>query len=248
MVCARCGNRLNSMDIFCPGCGAATGSTPGLGQTHRDQKVRWLVTLGIAALAVLTGIEIYSMWPRPDPLDTILQVREAFAHRDVGAFRQYVDEDALLSDGLNQMAGPIAKTLQKQSSAESRLLASIGAETGLRLLRPQILPQLKGLAEGAVEGTTSAEPAAGDVNRDAASGRAIAVGLLRRAFDADASYVDSRVEHRSGGSAVVLVQLEIESQPETIPVRLDLRMREGRWRIVRVRDIAQTLAKLDSRK
>ncbi len=41
---------------------------------------------------------------------------------------------------------------------------------------------------------------------------------------------------------LVLVQLEIESQPETIPVRLDLRMREGRWRIVRVRDIAQTLA------
>lgn len=122
MVCARCGNRLDSMDIFCPGCGAATGSTPGLGQTHRDQKVRWLVTLGIAALAVLTGIEIYSMWPRPDPLDTILQVREAFAHRDVGAFRQYVDEDALLSDGLNQMAGPSPR--RSRSRAAQRAACS----------------------------------------------------------------------------------------------------------------------------
>ncbi len=253
-----CGNRPDSMDIFCPGCGAATGSTfssetlgletPGLKQAHRDRKVRWLVALGIAALAVLTSIEIYSMWPRPDPLDTILQVREAFAHRDVSTFRQYVDEDALLSDGLNQMAGPIAKTLQKQGSAESRLLASIGTETGLRLLRPQILPQLKGLAEGAVEGAAWAEPAAGDANKSAANGRTIAVGLLRRAFDADASYVDSRVEHRSGGSAVVLVQLEIESQPETIPVRLDLHMQQGRWRIVRVRDIAQTLAQLERQK
>lgn len=200
--------------------------------------------MGVVVLAIL----VYVLWPRPDPLEAVSQVRQAFANRDVATFQKVVDEDALLDDALNQMEVPIADGIQQASGNQNSPWASLGVSAFFALMKPEIMPNLKTYMNEAVAGGVWNSPdsnqQSGNANATSSQVEYFMVSFLHGIANADVNYVSGEVVSRSSGSARVIVNVRVATQPQEIPVTLDMTMNNGAWRIERIENLTQTFSKM----
>jgi len=198
--------------------------------------------------AVLLVLAVYLLWPRPDPLEAVTQVRQAFANRDVASFQKVVDEDAMLDDAMNQMEVPIADAIQQASGSQNSPWASLGVSAFFALMKPEILPNLKTYVNEAVAGGAWNSPdssqQSGNSSATSSQVEYMMVSFLHGVANADINYVSSEVVSRSPSSAQVVVNIRAATQSGEIPVTLDMTMSNGAWRIERIEKLTQVFSKM----
>jgi hypothetical protein len=252
MFCRQCGASLDPSDIFCTHCAAPV--QPGTPVPHavpapplppppppRRSKSPLPAILGIAAGVLVLGVVlfiVYLAWPRPDPMAAIQQFRQAYAQRDVPAFRRCVDEDRFLGNAIDQMAGPLAAAYNSAAGGDSPI-SNPAAWLALQGLKPKAVQELRDITEETVSGG-SWSPQVDDLS----PGHAILLSIVHGVLGSEFSYDSASVTSRSGGSATIVVMMDAPSHSDPVPVTVDLSYEGGQWRIVRVRDILKTIANL----
>jgi hypothetical protein len=200
---------------------------------------------GIVVGAAAIVLAAYFFWPRPDPCETITQVRQAFTNRDVVAFRKYVDEDSAIGDAVDQLAAPLVAAIQGSQGSQNNgdsVLTNFAVQAMLAYLKPQLIRQGKVLIEEVV--TAGALAPSDGQQAQGQNTQGILLSLLHVAFDSGATFSGSQVVSRAGQSAKVSVAAGIPAQQRTIAILVDMKMEQGVWRIVRIENLQQTLLQL----
>jgi zinc-ribbon domain len=248
MFCRQCGASLDPTDIFCTHCATpvqagttAPQAAPPPPPPPRRSRSSLTAILAIAGGVLALGVVLLLVdlaWPRPDPMLAIQQLRQAYAQRDVPAFRRCVDEERLLGDAIDQMAGPLAAAYNSAIGGDSPI-SNPAAWLALQGIRPKAVEELRDIVEETVGGGAWSEQA-----DDLSPGHAILLSLVHGVLGSEFSYESASVARRSGGSATVVVMVDAPSHSDPVPVTVDLSYDGGQWRVVRVKDILKTIASL----
>jgi hypothetical protein len=194
--------------------------------------------LGLILLIVIA----YLSWPGPKPQDAVTHIRHAFAQHDVVEFNEYVDQDNVLGDAMDQIADAIAKGATSDQNQQSQAVAGIGGRIASNLLKPQVVPQMKQEVDEFVGSSTLAP----SNNQNQSQQEQIFLQILHGVLDSQLTYQDSSVVSKSGDSATLGVRVKSPLKDEPVTLTLRMRLDQNHWRVVAISHLDELLDQIAS--
>jgi hypothetical protein len=237
----------NSSDaLFCENCGVAL--TPPVPPPANRKP--WPRTLFIAGgtcvlMAVLAAVVVL-FWPRPDPRESVEQIRVALLHHDLPAFEQHVELDRLLTDAIVQAASFAASegvVTEFDAGPGTAALAGSTAAALASAAAPQLIPELARLSRQLVSaGTWTAQGMAASPGDPSP----VLMQFMSEALSSQLSYRGAEVLSRQGPAAQVAVSVATPLQVQPLTIRLRMEIAEGRWRVVGIDDLAGLIRQVEA--
>jgi hypothetical protein len=189
----------------------------GLGLLAAYGLEEWFVKRHRAVLICCSGlvllvagfVAVMMLGASPSPEDSLQEARAAYMRHDLATFKNYVDVNSILSDGVDQLVvSPIARSAAQSDSGFGGLLAA-GVAATAAAGKQVYLPELSQKVEQFV--VTGSVP---DQSQDDAFGIAVGSELLRMLAVSQLTYegIDS-TKQISDSVALVTVRVRGSSNP-----------------------------------
>lgn len=228
----------------------ASGYEEWLAKTRARTVAGCVLLVLVVSFVYLTGLETSS------PEESLEQARAAYMQRDLATFKSYVDVNAVLSDGIDQIVvSPLAQSATHSDSAFGGIVAA-GVAVTAASWKQVYLPRLSEQVEQFV--VTGSVP---DQSQDDAFGVAMGSEILRMLAASQLTYEGIEGTRKLSDSfALVTVRVQVSSnaQPnqedmqgrelnsDQSPALLTLKMRSagGHWQIVGIQNLPELAKRL----
>jgi hypothetical protein len=203
----------------------------------------WLALVGSSGLIGASIIAIGAIvLAAPPPEQSLQEARAAYLHHDLAAFRNYVDVNAILSDGVDQLV--VSPALRDATHTDNPIEGFLAAGVGVAAdsWKQAYLPQWSDFIERFV--------VTGEMPNQSPSDAIFTVmgsGILRSMAAAQWTYMGVAGKPTiSGSRALVTVYVRSGSNYEPFLMTLKLRSHGDHWQVVGVQDLPQLLKQLST--
>lgn len=263
--CSSCGKAVGPTDAFCKSCGAKLGSIgstvaaqavppvavppvaappvpaqPAPPQARKSHAGAWIVLI----LALVIGIVAFAAVMEnsgPKPEEAVDGARTAYLHHDQITFDKYVNVNAVLSDGTDQMVN----NWLAQNKAGGLVTAGAGLLT--EYVKTNYLPAFaQSVDQWVISGTWPDQSQSSNNNSANAMAANFVSSMLRTVAASQLTYqgVVSKSVNDSTADLSINMGTSMSSQPVVVKLRLQ---KDGdHWQIVAIEDLAGLMDQLNA--
>jgi|SRR5579859_2871143 len=207
------------------------------------EKRFWLTFVGCSGALAISAVVFIAIiaFANKSPEESLQAARSTYLNHDLASFKDYVDVNAILSDGVDQMiVSPALHDAQQTSSVVEGLVAAGVALTAASWQETDLPELSKEIEQFVVTGSVP--------NQSQSDSFGIALGSeFLRTFVASQLTYRGIAETRQSSESIVLITVRTEdSGGHPLLVTFKLRAKETHWQIVGVQNLPELFKQLAS--